>query len=65
MPEDFQSKVVEVKRLSRKTSLTLMHENENILPQSVYLKEITRILFDHPKYGKKFGNVVYKSLKRN
>ena len=59
MLENLQSNVVKVKRTSRKTSLTLVTENENILVQSVYLKEISRILFDLPKYGKKFGNVVY------
>ena len=59
MLENLQSNVVKVKRPSRKTSLTLVTENENILVQSVYLKEISRILFDFPKYGKKLGNVVY------
>ena len=59
MLENLQSNVVKVKRTSPKTSLTLVTENENILVQSVYLKEISRILFDLPKYGKKFDNVVY------
>ena len=63
IPENLQSNVVKLKRTSRKTSLTLITENENILVQSVYLKEMSRILSDLPKYRKKFGNVVYKSLK--
>ena len=64
MPENLQSNFVKVKRTSRKTSLTLITENENILVQSVYFKEMSRILSDLPEYRKKFGNVVYKSLKR-
>ena len=51
IPENLQSNVVKVKSTSRKTSLTPIHENENILVQSVYLKEINRIPFDLPKYG--------------
>ena len=52
IPENLQSNVVKVKSISRKTSLTPIHENENILVQSVYLKKICRIPFDLPKYGK-------------
>ena len=48
-PENLQSNVVKVKKKSRKTSITLITENENILVQSVYLNEISRILFDLPK----------------
>ena len=48
-PENLQSNVVKAKKKSRKTSITLITENENILVQSVYLKEISRILFDLPK----------------
>ena len=62
MPENLQSNVVKVKETSPKTSLTLITENENILVQSVYLKEISKILLDLPKYEKKFGNVVYKKI---
>ena len=36
MPENLQSDVVKVTRTSRKTSLTLMHENENILVQFLF-----------------------------
>ena len=60
MLENLQSNVVKVKRTSRKASLTLISEDENILVQSVYFKEIRRILSDLTKCGKKFGNVVYK-----
>ena len=52
IPEDLQSNVVKVKRTSRKIWLTLIYKNENILVQSVYLKKISRIPFDLPKYGK-------------
>ena len=36
MPENLQSYVVKVKITSYKTSLTLMHENENILVQFLF-----------------------------
>ena len=36
MPEYLQSDVLKVKRTSRKTSLALMHENENILVQFLF-----------------------------
>ena len=36
IPENLQSNVVKVKSTSLKTSLKPIHENENILVQSVY-----------------------------
>ena len=44
IPENLQSNVVKVKRTSHKTSVSQIHEKENILVQSVYLKEIDEFL---------------------
>ena len=52
LPEKLETNVVKVKTTLRKTSLSPVPEKENTLVQSVYLKEISRIPFDLPKYGK-------------